>query len=152
LCIRDRPSQRVLERTMTGSYAQHAQAIAAIIETAGAQANGPVIGIYPYDPSTVREQELVWMLAIPVEPPMANLAALCASGYEARVLPGLRAAVVDTTVADSRNAGLYLLKWLPANGWAQAGPTRMVFGTAKADASPTEMSARIEVPIRSLLP
>lgn len=112
----------------SGSYDGFALALeemTAALADAGIEAVGPPFGVYYSDPAAVPEDELQWLLGIPVAEGTAAL-----EGYEADELEG--GTVVKTTLAgelDFENLTVYdeLYAYVAANGYVPAGPMVEVY-------------------------
>lgn len=112
----------------SGSYDGFAltlEELTAALADAGIEAVGPPFGVYYSDPAAVPEDELQWLLGIPVAEGTAAL-----EGYEADELEG--GTVVKTTLAgelDFENLSVYdeLYAFVAANGYVPAGPLVEVY-------------------------
>jgi len=146
------PGTRVLLRTVIGPYSLHSTVIADLLRTAKSASVEGLVGIYPYDPSVIAESELEWSLAVPMPSDLTLTAAQRDAGYAMRTLPGAEVATIATTVANAAAAGTFLQLWLRQHPWAQAGPTRMCYGSPRAGSPPEQAPVRIEVPVKRLEP
>lgn len=149
--------QRVLTRQITGGYEKHqevfsdikgtvvrtltaqaavggnAAAKAAATKAVAAAAAADCVGLYAFDPDTVEKTSLQWNAAVIVpttfKAPAIKARALSvpASEYKVQTLPAVDAAVMYSTVGRAPVDGLKFFPWLAENGYAQIGPTRMVY-------------------------
>ena len=134
-----------VEKNMTGSYDQHAAAARQLLATAQSACSSPgvVYGEYPEDPDVVPTASLRWKLAYKLEG-HARCRTSKLSGLQMTSYPAEQDAVIETTLADTKKAGLSIFRWLAESGYAKVGPTRVeYFG----DGEPA-MKVRIIVPVR----
>jgi hypothetical protein len=140
------PAMSAIVRPMQGDYSQHARAAGDLLKTVSMQckAGGVIFGEYPEDPGAVGMANVHWALGYEMSVPPRGACAISLSKlYSIRILPATNAAVLQTTLGHSPQAGLFLLKWLPDSGYVQAGPTRMEYLDDKGTA---------ETPVRIVLP
>jgi hypothetical protein len=140
------PAMSAVERQMKGDYAQHdaaARELLRFISTA-CKMNGLVFGQYPEDPGAVGMANVHWTLGYEM-----NDRSACASAisppYVLVQLPADEAAVLNTSLSKTPQAGLAMFKWLPDSGYVQAGPTRIEYlePSGKGDSA-----VRIVMPVK----
>jgi hypothetical protein len=141
------PATSAVVRPMQGDYSQHASAVRDLLKTISMQckSGGRVFGEYPEDPGAVGMANVHWMLGYEMSRPPGPACTISISKLDSiRILPATNAAVLETTLGHSSQAGLVLLKWLPDSGYVQAGPTRMEY---LDDKGTPETRVRIVLPI-----
>jgi hypothetical protein len=144
--VERRASFSAVVRRMKGDYSQHAAAISGLIGAARSScgAQGTVFGIYPQDPDAVPAAGLQWQLGYRMSPGVRCAAEKMPDGYAVEAYAGETVAVLDSTLAESKAAGLSIYRWLADSGYAQVAPTRMeYFGSGAADTR-----VQILVPVR----
>ncbi len=119
--IKQTPAETEVVLPMRGSYNQHAEAIARLVEyarSAGIQAAGPLFGRYYNSPGSVPEDQLRWEVGLPVTHETNSVPA----PFERRDSP---AALVASGMARGRDtAGLWrqIGGWASGEGYRPSGP------------------------------
>jgi hypothetical protein len=124
------PAMSAIVRPMQGDYSQHASAARDLLKTVPMQCKGSgvIFGEYPEDPGVVGMANVHWALGYEMRAQLRPACTVSLSKlYSLRIFPATNAAVLQTTLGHSPQAGLFLLKWLPDSGYVQAGPTRMEY-------------------------
>ncbi len=142
------PATLAIVRDMTGDYSQHplaARAMYAAID-ATCTRRGVDFGEYPQDPDAVGPDRVHWRFGLLLDGRTLNSCkASIKPPYHKQFYPQEQVVFVQATLATSKDAGLYILKWLPTSGYVQVAPTRMIFLDKRAT---PDSPVRIETPVR----
>src|SRR4051812_7494376 len=102
--VEHRPAFSAVIRRMEGGYAQHASAVAGLLEAARSScaAQGVVFGIYPQDPDAVPVEQLRWQLGYRMSAGIRCAAGKMPSGFAVEAHADETVAVLDSTLGESK--------------------------------------------------
>jgi len=139
------PAMTVLVLPMTGSYAQHSDAIMKLMGIAMQKGiAGPPFGVYHNSPKETAEADLKWDVCVKVAE-----GSKAEAPFEVRSAETFEAAVMTCTGPYEQTGPCcgVLDAWLEANGYSRSGPPREEWLGNPAATPAEELQARIVYPV-----
>jgi uncharacterized protein (TIGR02246 family) len=137
--VKQAPAQTAVVLPMTGSYAQHIEAIVRLVEylkSAGIEIAGPPFGRYYNSPGSVPDSQLHWEVGLPVSREPAAVTA----PFQKLDSPPTTVAFAVVPGRDTAGPWSQIGGWLTGQGYLPSGPAMEVW----IDSSKTE----IRLPVR----
>lgn len=161
-----------LVRDVRGSYEMHPEVFAEMLAYVGSnfRAVGDSFGVYPMDPDAAKQGTLRWQAGLRITPgeplglgnslPLITSVAKSSqefeldkpkfnrprSPYRIVLLEEIEAAVLESSVEETPQDGLSMMRWMAENGYVQVGATRMEY--LSHDKPANKIPTRIIVPIQ----
>ncbi|MBD3335623.1 MAG: hypothetical protein GF355_08910 [Candidatus Eisenbacteria bacterium] len=133
---------------MTGSYAQHEEAMAKLTQyvgKTGLEPAGPPFGVYHNNPMEVPEDSLLWEVGMPVAAGPEDIP----DPFVLKTYPETEAAVMNCTGPYEGSAAciIPMYMWIPANGYAPAGSIMEEWLSDPTETPPEKLQMRITIPV-----